>query len=363
MTDKYTIYLVNQSADSQQFWCFLSPPQELVNEPGVFANSSATLAVDPNDPALNRFVIPVQYVVGAGASNNAVGLNVEVLSDVTNQASLKDTWHANYADVPPNKGPKMLLTGKSAPDNTIQLVSNDFAKVSNEGAGWFSNQSFGILTDQGFIGMTWSPKASQIRTLTPKLKFYVSAGQYGSNALADWNEVSVDSAVITVPDSFAAMKCTVTYDQHGNWSVTAGPPAPHLLANNLAFFHSAQHGELLALAHLDQGGIATDIVKSVAWDRSAAEDGLEDGFTILTGTVTVATALTAAFTYFVLSGVQFTIDRPAAGATTFHFSYSGNLSAAAVKDLVTAGAQIILGGKQKEQLSLAGRGKEPTARR
>jgi hypothetical protein len=354
MADKYTIYLVNQSADSQQFWCFLSPPQELVNDPGVFANSSASLAVDPNDPALNRFVIPVQYVVGAGASNNAVGLKVEVVSDVTNQASLKDTWNANYADAPPNKGPKMLLAGRSAPENAIQIVSNAFAKVSNEGAGWYSNQSFGIMTDQGFVGMTWSPKPSQTRTLTPKLKFYVAVGSYGSNALADWDEVSNDAAVITVPDSFAAMKCTVTYDQHGNWSVTAGPPPAHLLANNLAFFNSAQHGELMALAYLDQGGMATDTVKSVAWDRAAAEDGLDEDFDILTGTLTVTTALTAAFTYFVLSGVQFTIDRPAAGATSFRFTYSGTLSANAVKDLFTAGAQIILGGRQREKLSLAG---------
>lgn len=224
MTDGYTIYLVNQSARRQQFWCFLSPPRELAGDPGVFPNSSISVMVDPHDPAPNRIVIPVQYVVGAGAGSNAVGRQVEIVSDVTNQASLGDSWEAVYADAPPNRKPRMLLDGRNAPDNTIQLTSNAFAKNWNDRARWYSNQSFGIMTDQGFAGVTWSPKPAQTRTLTPELAFYVSAGSYHSNGLASWDDVAADAAVITVPDSFAAMSCTVTHYEQGKWSVTPGPP-------------------------------------------------------------------------------------------------------------------------------------------
>jgi hypothetical protein len=52
--DTYTIYLVNQSADDQLFWCFLARPVELVNDPQVYANSSASLEVVSNSPTALR---------------------------------------------------------------------------------------------------------------------------------------------------------------------------------------------------------------------------------------------------------------------------------------------------------------------
>jgi hypothetical protein len=176
MVDTYNIHLVNTSASSQTFWCFLARPQELVDDPGVYANSSANLEVDPNSPADNYFGIPVQYIVGAGASNKAVGLNIQVVSSVTNDADVLDTWDANYADWPPNKGPTMSLSGTKAPPNSIAIVTNPFNQITNENN--HCNQSSGIETASGFIGMSWSPNPNQKRTLIPKLKFYVSTGDF-----------------------------------------------------------------------------------------------------------------------------------------------------------------------------------------
>jgi hypothetical protein len=67
--------------------------------------------------------------------------------------------------------------------------------------------------------------------------------------------------------------------------------------------------------------------------------------THLSGTVTVATALTAAFTIFVLGGVTFILSGSTAGATTVHFSYNGTQSVQALQALFTAGAQLAFGGQ------------------
>jgi hypothetical protein len=226
MTTTYTIYLQNTSADPQNFWCFLAPPEELSNSPDVFANSSVSVAVPPNYHGTNEFVIPIQYVVGAGGSNQAVGLNIEIISNVTNPASLMDTWNANYVNAPPNQGPTMMLAGGQQKPTDIAIVTNNFNKIDNEMAGWYSNQTFGIKTEAGFIGMTWSPEPGKTRILTPKLTFYVAAGSYGSNQLANYDDFSNDSAVINAPSSFDQFnRCTVTYNQSGGWHVTPGQPS------------------------------------------------------------------------------------------------------------------------------------------
>lgn len=346
MVDNYSIYLVNKSASSQTFWCFLAPPQELSNNPAVFANSSASLAVVPNDPGTNQFVIPVQYVVGAGAGNQPVGLGVEIISSVTNPANIQDVWDATYATVPPNQGPAMAQdTTSSAPANAINIVTNNFDRVGNENAGWFSNQSFGIETEAGYIGMSWSPEPGQTRTLTPTLKFYVAVGDFGSNTLANWDDFSTNSAVIEVPSSFQYDKCTVTYTETGEWEVTPGVPPVLALVDNLAFFRSPAHHELMALSYLAVDAVAKDTLKAVRWNPSSSD--AKDNLTYLTGTITVTTALTASFAYFVLSGISFSIDKTLNGGTTFHFSYSGPKGADAIKALFTAGAQLLFGGAGK----------------
>jgi hypothetical protein len=221
----YTIYLVNNTASTQQFWCFLAPPDELASDPGVFANSSTTLAVASQSESINTFTIPVQYVVGAGADNQAVGLSIKVASTITKKAELQQTWEAGYATVPPNLGPTLTLTTQTSKPNTIAIKSSAFNQGENESNGWFSNMSFGLQTKQGFIGMTWSPSPQQTRTLTPKLEFYVATGSFSQNELASWTDVSNGSALIAVPGDFRLNKTTVTLTELGGWLVTPGAPA------------------------------------------------------------------------------------------------------------------------------------------
>jgi hypothetical protein len=340
----YNIYLVNQSTTTQTFWCFLAPPQELVNDPHVFANSSASLAVQSNYQGTASFGIPVQYVVGAGAGNHAVGLSVKIVSDVTCDASLEQLFDANYATVPPQEGPTMNPSS-SSPANTIAIKSNAFNQQTNEAAGWFSNMSFGILTEAGFVGMTWPPSPQDTRTLTPKLTFYIATGDYDSNALASWDDVSNSSVAITVPASFQDNNCTVTYDSSGNWSQTPGAPVGEALTSNLSWFLSDRHSELVALAYASEGKIQSDNVKSVSWNQVPST--AEGEVVVLTGTLTVTAALVGAFTYFVLGGVNFSVTNAQPGGTTFSFRYSGTKSAKAVMDLFTAGAQVLFGGSGK----------------
>ncbi len=350
MVDKYTIYVVNQSSDTQTFWCFLSEPQGLADDPGVFANSAASIAIKSNYQGLVSFVIPVQYVVGAGASNKAVGLGVEVVSATSANANLGDIWQAVYAvTAPPNMGPDLSGPAHGAPANSIELVSNAFDKPHNEAAGWFSNQSFGILTEAGFMGMTWSPSPSIKRTITPKLSFYVAVGNFGSNSLANWDDVSVASQVATVPNDFSTNKATITYSSTGTWSIKPGAPSlSDLLSFATAGGDAATSSDdalvMAALTYLSLNQDQTDEVSSVAWDagttaRSAGQDNH------ITGTLTVKEALGAAFGFFVLAGITFTIKGSSKGATAFKFSYTGPLGAKSIKSLFTAGAKIFLGSK------------------
>ncbi|CAI9085880.1 hypothetical protein A7K93_04790 [Candidatus Methylacidiphilum fumarolicum] len=222
--DIYRIYVVNNGADAQNFWCFLAPPQELVNDQRVFANSNVRLRIRNNANGHNYFEVPVQYVIGAGASNNAVGLGVKIVSNVVEDANIGEMWEANYSTVPPNEGPTLTKLPKVSPGNTISIVSNRFDKVKNQDNDWFSNQSFGIKTTSGFMGMTWSPEPQETRILTPKLRFYISIGEYGSNVLANWDQFTNRAAVVHVPTSFAFEKCTVIYTSTGDWKVIKGEP-------------------------------------------------------------------------------------------------------------------------------------------
>jgi len=201
---------------------------------GVYANSTASLAVIPNDPGLNFFTILTQYIVGAGASNHAVKVGARIVvsapivaaaSSVTHDAALGDMWDANYATWPPNEGPSLNLSGTKSPSETIAIRSNAFNKVVNENNDWFSNMSFGIQSESGFIGMTWSPNPQEIRAVTPRLHFYLVSGNYGSNVVASFDDVSNTSASIKVPSDFIHNKCTVTHTEIGDWLVTPGEPS------------------------------------------------------------------------------------------------------------------------------------------
>ena len=328
MVTNYTINIVNHSADLQTFWAFLERPQELVADEGVFANSNARLAVRPNAIGNNRFVIPVQYKVGAGASNAAIGLNIKVESEILLDSAIGQQWDADYKDTPPPQGPELKLGG-TAPENTISIVTNNFNKVQNEIDGWFANQTFGMMTNHGFIGMTWSPKTSQKRTLLPKLTFYIAVGRYGSNTLADWNDVSNTSAKIEVPGDFLRAETTVTYTERGEWEVSPGAPSP-LLVSNLG----SQTGENLAAG-------APEVDQVVRVDFDGDEPKGADAVVGLTGTLTITSALAAGFAYFFLAGVRFRITSSTTNATMVDFSYDGGMSRQAIESLFQVGASVL----------------------
>jgi hypothetical protein len=227
MPEAYTIYLINQSDNTQNFWCFLADP----DDPSFYANSTASLAVRPNDPGFNSFTIQAQYIVGAGASNRAVEPGARIFthaakaaaaSSAAHDAALGDMWDANYVTWPPNLGPLLKLSETKSAPGAIAIRSNAFNKVVNEDNSWFSNQSFGVMSESGFIGVTWSPNPETTVTLNPRLKFYVVSGNYESNVLAriDRN----NAATIAVPDNFKFNKSTVTYTASGTWMVARGEP-------------------------------------------------------------------------------------------------------------------------------------------
>jgi hypothetical protein len=329
--DTYTIYLVNTGVGPEQFWCFLERPEDLLSEKEVFANSQATLEVASHYGGQARFVIPVQYVVAAGASNDAVGLSVQVLTNFVENANLMDTWDATYANAPPPMGPTLAIDSSKVGKNQIAIWSNDFNQPQNENDNqWFSSQSFGIQTKSGFVGMTWSPKPGQTTTLTPKLTFYVAIGNYGSNSLADWTTISKKAQAIHSETDFLFGECTVSYDGSGNFSVSKGKPETLVGAD-----------EIKALATLDKARLAgrqTDTLQGVYWLSGPDPDS---DYTYLTGQITVSQAVTAAFAFFVLSGVTFAIDENARGQRTFKFSYSGPEAAKKIKSLFKAGATLL----------------------
>ncbi|MES2574648.1 MAG: hypothetical protein V4572_06880 [Bacteroidota bacterium] len=220
-TTNYTIYLKNESSDPRSFWCFLEKP-EGISYYEAYANSSASLSVMPNYGGINKFMIPIQYSLGAGASNNAVGLGVQIDSSIIQYAQLKQTWEAQYATIPPNQGPNLnLVQGQISPDNSIGLLSNAYDQVRNENGRWFSNMSFGIQTYNGFMGITWSPSPNNQYTITPKFSFYISTGDFTSNELADFATISRQSAKVELSD-FKNLEVTVTLTSKGEWLVQPG---------------------------------------------------------------------------------------------------------------------------------------------
>ena len=94
MATEYKIYIVNASGNGQLFWAFLSEPV-VSNAPNVFANSNTNLYIPGGSTNLNSFTIPVQYVIGAGASNNAVGLNTVIESSATRNTELEKIGRAH----------------------------------------------------------------------------------------------------------------------------------------------------------------------------------------------------------------------------------------------------------------------------
>src|SRR6185437_2348896 len=225
MPTNYTIYIVNQSVKSQLFWAFLSEPT-ITNNPTVFANSSTNLQIPGLSPDLNSFTIPVQYVIGAGASNNAVGLNTVITSNATRNTDLQLLWDVSYATTPPNQGPTVhMQSSGQSPAGTIEMVTNGFDQQSNQANEWYESMSFGVKTGNGFMGVTWEPDPNKTYTITPTLTFYITVGNYSASSLAGIDAVSVGSAELNTATAFDFNKnCTVVYDSTGSWSHYKGLP-------------------------------------------------------------------------------------------------------------------------------------------
>lgn len=220
--DTYNIWLVNKGASAKLFWCFLQQP-ESVTGPDVYGNSDAYINVEPNYGGTNSFGIPLQYTVGAGASNKAVGLDVQINSSYLLNANIKDSFNVKYATVPPNQGPDITKNSTPSSAGTISLITNNYDEVQNNNHKWYENMSFGIQSENGFLGVTWQPSPSETTTLTPKFSFYVATGNFSSNELVDLNSVSTNSAEIELSD-FDGFDVTVTLNSDGSWTVTPGTP-------------------------------------------------------------------------------------------------------------------------------------------
>jgi hypothetical protein len=227
MTTEYHIYIVNHSISPHLFWAFLSKP-EISSTPEVFANSNTNLQIPAGSSNLNSFTIPVQYVVGTGASNNAVGLDTRIESSATRNTEEKQLWDVVYATVPPNQGPEM--TGPTDANQTIDMKTESFNPETNAAYGWFESMSFGIKTSHGFMGVTWTPSQGITYKITPKLTFYIAIGNYSSSSLADITAISNDSAICDSEKDFDAInQCTVTYDATGSWTTAKGRPSAEML--------------------------------------------------------------------------------------------------------------------------------------
>lgn len=221
--NKYNIYVVNNMTSTQEFWCFLAAPQ--TNYTGsVYANSSAYVGVVPNSPSLNFFTVPVQYVFQAGASNNAVGLNIEITSTTSNNVNLGDQWEAAFADPQLHQGATLTKYGSLAPAASLQYETNNYDQAQEPVNHWFASETFGIETESGFIGVTWAPIAGATNTITPNLQFYIATGSYSANTLANMTTVSTQSQVVNLTDFDNAFNCTVTLSSSGLWSVAPGTP-------------------------------------------------------------------------------------------------------------------------------------------
>lgn len=169
----YTIYIANQSGTSQAFWCFQASSKELANDPGNFANSGGLLAVPLNDQRNADFAVAAQGEVEAGEGE--AGLKAETVSDVTNDASLRQPFEVSYL--------------------TIQLPEQSASESS-------------------------------------PLTYDITIGSDGSEAADGGNEQPSNFIAITIPDSFQNRSCTVRYDGPGRWSASPGEPVTQGLTSN-----------------------------------------------------------------------------------------------------------------------------------
>ncbi|ELX09921.1 hypothetical protein Jab_2c20050 [Janthinobacterium sp. HH01] len=361
MATDYTIYIINKAAEKKNFWCFLDTPA-MSGGGKVYANSSANLNVESDSEDTNSFTIPLQYSVGAGASNKAVGLDVLVQSHLVKDAELGQVWNADYATMPDKAGPKLQLDdGATSPGKTLGIVTNDFDEGANDAGKWYQSQTFGINSESGFMGVTWKPSPDDDCIITPKFAFYIATGSFASNKLADMTTVSVHSAKVTLEDFSRANEAWVVLDSKGKWHVSKTDPAltQRISMHKLLDSHNQvvqAHAQLVAYAsdlsaHVLPAALdpqvraieaatsdQTDTIDNVTWDKRIVEAGGPGG--PITGTIMVAIAATFAFTSFICGGIKFRAHGVTKGATRWKFSYDGEKSLPVLKEVLKSGAKI-----------------------
>ncbi|NHZ61488.1 hypothetical protein [Massilia genomosp. 1] len=347
MTTQYKIHIVNQSMATQDFWCFLSAPEMNVGST-VYANSAANLSVVPNSPSDNSFTIPLQFSIGADASNLAVGLNVVVDSKVTENVELGQAWTAGYATTPPAQGPTLAMASQGGPSTSLSIASNHFNAGINAGNNWYESQSFGVESAQGFMGVTWAPNPGDVTTITPTLSFYVATGTFSANALAEMNTISGDCATISTNQFSGSNEAWVMLDSQGYWHVSSTNPGSSGNANVDLLIHS--HAKL-AIAHAQLVNYAVgdgkergtspsinDTVKRVSWGPATIDAETGD-MIVVTGAMVLATAAVA-ITTFIVGGISFTANGTTDGGSTWNFSYNGPKTLKTLKEALKEGATI-----------------------
>ena len=358
---EYKINLINKSTKAEKFWCFLSQPESDISSK-VFANSSTFLTVPVfNGTQSNSFTVPLQYIVGVGASNNAVGLDIKIESAVAESTDLGVAWEASYTQQTGEKIPPKLANIGTAPTNQLTISTNQYKKADEPLNNWFGNMTYGVRSLEGFLGITWSPDPGSTYQIRPKVKFYVAIGSFQTNTLADINTISRQSAEINEDDFDGNFECTVTRTPDGGWSVVPGPPPSNVTIS------LASSSELLLKAHYELAEAHNQLVELVSEEVALAtpltpvlalndqeETRISEGVKIdkqeflgvevdqvITGTITVREAVGIGFLFMVASGIRVSITGSSADGLRFSFRYVGSLGAQAIVNAFRAGMSIL----------------------
>ena len=357
MSTKYKIHLKNLHSADKTFWCFLNTPDSDISTE-VFANSSARLTVAQFEPGRDdSFTIPLQYVVKAGASNQAVALKTLIQSSISKNTDLASSWMANY--FPANKGPALAPYSDQPASDEVDVLTNGFDKSREPLDKWYSSLTFGVQSDNGFLGVTWSPDPSETYRIRPKVQFYVATGSYEENTLASITSISSTSANITEDSFDGNYECTVTLLTTGKWKVEKGNTNQSLtLRASNALVDLAKTQLLLATAHTD----LVDLIKNPQEYEVSPEVDLQDTLAesngiiinsgddfsvslsetskLITGSISLAAAIGVGFAYILATGITLKIKKTKKNGLEFDFEYSGSKSAQEVKDAFGLGKEI-----------------------
>lgn len=224
--NNYEIYLVNRSGKEQTFWLFSDKPKEL-DTSEVYANSNYSIRVrnyKKGRKIKDVFEISKQYGIIASASTKAVKSGTRISSSNSEEVELGQTWKASYEAPEKKMGPLLEKLNNKRKKKNVVVKVNKFDQSKEGPNGWYSNMSFGVTSEGKYVGTSWSPLPQKKYTITPKMQFYVTVGEFESDKLADINTVSSEAATISEDDFNDELKTTVELLPNGDWKVRKGPP-------------------------------------------------------------------------------------------------------------------------------------------